>query len=30
MDLCNRAKVDIASAFLFLGVAGGAMLYPRC
>ncbi len=29
MDLWNREKVDIASAFLFLGVAGGVVLYLR-
>ncbi len=29
MDLWNREKVDIASAFLFLGVAGGIVFYLR-
>jgi hypothetical protein len=29
MDLWNREKVDIASAFLFLGVAGGVVIYLR-
>ena len=29
MDLLNREKVDIASAFLFLGVAGGVVIYLR-